>query len=216
MPSFALNLQPKGLFLVPTKKDGPDHHEMVRTAAHLTQPLIEQFDPKTMMSLPITAPSAWGEFLFGKITLCSWAGLGTEDIRGVSDAQSEEATRKAYASGATEHMYEIPDLTDMPMKFLLGKAENDEILHGPIIVARDAECVRGQINEIRTALGLLNLHPDSRLHVTVCRISGKNSDGVRDDQMLRDRVEPHWPLLSNGFPDVLDRMPLVESQNLAS
>ena len=97
---------------------------------------------------------------------------------------------------------------------MLGVQELDAKMNGPIIVARNLESIRGIVDGVREELNLAALHPDSKIHLSICRLTGKNADGDRDDQLLRDRVQPHWPLLENGFPDVLSALPMLPRQRL--
>ena len=91
---------------------------------------------------------------------------------------------------------------------MLGRQELDAQMNGPIIVVRNLESIRGIVDGVRKELNLAALHPDSKIHLSICRLTGKTTEGDRDDQLLRDRVETHWPLLSNGFPDSLSAIPL--------
>ena len=85
---------------------------------------------------------------------------------------------------------------------------NKPKLNGPVIVARSLESIRATIDGIRREIGLAPQHLDSKMHVSICHITGKNAKGERDDQLLRDRIEKPWPLLSNGFFDILPTLPL--------
>jgi hypothetical protein len=205
MSTFRLVTEKMGIFLVPDCSN--DHKLLAEAAAKETEAMIKQFDPNTMMVLPLTIPADWGTFLFGKVTVCSWTGLKTPNKDGVEDVTFQDDTLKALEVIQNKR-YTLPDFSQMEMWFLLGMQTNDAKLNGPVIVARNLEPIRSIIDGVREELGLAALHPDSKIHVSMCRLTGRNAAGNRDDQLLRDRVQPHWPLLSNGFPDTLSAMPL--------
>ena len=203
--TFRLVYQPMGIFLVPDCST--DHKLLAEKAAEESKAIIKQFDPKTMMVLPMTVPADFGNFLYGKVTVVSWTGLKTQNKDGVEDATLKEDTLQAFKV-IENKQYALPDFSKMETRFMLGYQPNDATMNGPVILARDLEPIRSIIDGVREELGLAALHPDSKIHVSMCRLTGRNAAGNRDDQLLRDRVQPHWPLLSNGFPDTLSAMPL--------
>ena len=102
------------------------------------------------------------------------------------------------------------------MRFMLGAQENDAKLNGPIILAQSLEYWRRPINEIRASLNLGDLHPDYKIHMSFCRLTGRNAEGARDDQCLRNMVEQKWPKLLSGFPEVLEELPIQWLQDSVS
>ena len=208
---FRLVSEKMGIFLLPAC--ATDHRLRAQAAAEESKAMIKQFDPNTMMLLPLTIPPEWGAFLFGKVTVCSWAGLKTLNKDGVTDDTFKDETLKVFHLIANKQ-YTLPDVSDMKIEFMLGRQESDAQMNGPVIVVRNLEPIRGIIDAVREDLNLAPLHPDSKLHLSICRLTGKNADGDRDDKLLRDRVQPHWPLLGNGFPDVLSALPMLPRQRL--
>ena len=129
------------------------------------------------------------------------------DSDGVADDMQKESTLKEFAKIAGKQ-YELPNLEDAPICFMLGPAESDAIMNGPVIVARNLEKLRTIIDEVRAELRLGKLHLDSKIHMSICRLTGKGVfSGERNDLFLRQKVAPNWPR-SGNFPDVLTSLPL--------
>ena len=103
--NLILNEQPMGVFLAPVQ----DHHAMAEKIALQSIPMIPQYDAKTMMVLPATAPPGFGDFLFLKITVCSYAGLQTMSKSGVKDAEFKAVVSKRLAT-LKQKTYPMPRL----------------------------------------------------------------------------------------------------------
>jgi len=208
MIEWHLVAQPMGIFLVPDDEAQCGASKLAMEAAKATEPAIGQFNPETMMVLPLTIPRDWGDFLFGKITVCSWTGLTTTNVDNVADHTFQDETLAALHVIA-DRKFRLPvDIPMRPLRFLLGPEVNDDKTNGPITVVRDLEPARGTIDGIRGLLGLRSLHPDSMIHLSMCKLTGRDATGKRDDQLLRSMVVPGWPKLPSGYPAVLEGLPL--------
>jgi len=216
MKKFVVVAQPMGIFLRPLDGESQeDNHRLAATAAQKALAMIKSFNGETMMILPCTIPDHWGTFLFGKITVSNWTGLETYDVNGKIDTQFQKnILERLKTLKPLVYSLPVPDSSDSSMpvsdsiRFLLGRKEFDASCNGPIVVSQSYEQCRHVINEIRSSLGLGHLHPDCKVHVSICRLTGRNAEGKRDDQLFRNMMEPRWPTLPSGAPAMLSELPI--------
>ena len=147
--------------------------------------------------------------------MCSWpvTGLKTLSVDNVLDEDHKEKTIELFQNARGLCTFDIPHGdVNSDMVFMLGVEANDEALNGPVIVTRDLEEIRNHVNAVRALLGLGNLHLDCKLHMSLCRLTGKQADGAKDHQALRALLAPQWPKLGNGYPDIVKTLLLPKKR----
>jgi len=206
---FILDEEYQGVFLRRLVHLPFNHAHLAQNAANLARTMIPGFDADTMMTLPLTVPSNRGEFCFGKITVISWLHLLASDFNeNVNVQKRAEVTEKLQALRSRVWYLPVLDteIESSSLRFKLDLPFNDATWNGPILVAQDLEPLRSVINEIRASLGLDET--TQKVHSPICRLTGRNRMGQRDDGLLRKLVEPAWPRLPvDGYPEVLQELP---------
>ena len=219
MAPFRLVEDKMGIFLVPVCKSSSESYTSMATkAAQGYKPQIPEGSSTSIMTLPLTIPAHWGTFVFGKITICNWPLTGTKtfDVHNKIDEDHKEKVSDLCRRSDGLVTFELPSEKDVDMVFMLGPKCNDDNLNGPVIVAKNFEHVRSQVNTVRAFLGLGSLHTDIKLHMSWCRLTGKMNDGTKDHQGLRALVEREWPIQESGLPEILTELPIAKKQKVSA